>query len=38
MFFSVGIFYMYENVEEIVVLYVCMYVRNGKYDNLIFLL
>lgn len=35
--FSVGIPYMYENVEETVVLHVRMYVRNGKYDNLIFL-
>lgn len=34
---SVGIPYMYENVEETVVLHVRMYVRNGKYDNLIFL-
>lgn len=35
--FSVGIPYMYENVEETVVLHVSMYVRNRKYDNLIFL-
>lgn len=35
--FSVGILYMYENVEETVVLHVRMYVRNRKYDNLIFL-
>lgn len=35
--FSVGIPYMYENVEETVVLHVRMYVRNRKYDNLIFL-